>query len=79
MVWATLASHSSKCMRNNERVKKGEKEYLHHVLTNESPNPQAFWKNVKQVLPRPFSISFTSMGAVSFAENVALIAGVVGC
>ena len=29
--------------------------------------------------PRPLSISFTSAGAVSIAENVALIAGVVGC
>ena len=29
--------------------------------------------------PRPFSISFTSAGAVSIAEKVSTIAGVVGC
>jgi len=29
--------------------------------------------------PRPFSISFTSASAVSIAENVVPIAGVVGC
>ena len=29
--------------------------------------------------PRPLFISFTSAGAVSITENVALIAGVVGC
>ena len=29
--------------------------------------------------PRPFSISLTSAGAVSIADNVAPIAGVVGC
>ena len=60
-------------------LRKAKKEYLYHILSNELPTPQAFWKNVKQVLPRPFSISFTSAGAVSIAENVALIAGVVGC
>ena len=29
--------------------------------------------------PRPLFISFTSTGSVSITENVALIAGIVGC
>ena len=38
-----------KCMRNNVtcELRKAKKEYLYHLFTNESPTPQAFWKNVK--------------------------------
>ena len=42
-----------KCMRNNVtcKLRRVKKEYLYHLFTNESSTPQAFWKNVKRVLP----------------------------
>ena len=40
-------------MRNNvnSQLRRAKKEYIYHLLLKESPTLQAFWKNIKQVIP----------------------------
>ena len=41
-----------KCMGNRvtSELRSAKEEYFHHLLSNESPTPKAFWSNISQVM-----------------------------